>query len=471
MSGSEATTGLLDVSRLPVRNIVASPEPSESGSPSTTPTQKRISLAFPAAAISSSILHPAHSQDNKPDNTISHSDMSPAPVTTLLDDMDEDTVIYASTDPSSSRTDDQDSDEDESSTTNISTDDIKPASSTSTSTSSTAITTNPIPQQTNEPAGYRPPHDPRAGFSIGFAEDRNRRHRRTMEDAHAFISNFLDVPGQGYFAVFDGHAGKGAAEWCGQHFHETLQGLLQNSSTTIPEILNESFTSTDKQLAARPGMFSGCTAAVALLRVEDCDFESSSGSLQDVNMDSSTTSSGGDLPKKVNGQASVKRRVLYTANAGDARVVLCRNGIAERLSYDHKGSDLSEQKRITESGGFVLNNRVNGVLAVTRSLGDVAMKEWIIGNPYTVETPIIETDSFMIVACDGLWDVCTDQTAVDLVLNTLDPQKAAEELLAYALEHWSTDNLSVIVIRLDPNWKYDSQPAKAIVTASGPIIG
>ena len=41
-----------------------------------------------------------------------------------------------------------------------------------------------------------------------------------MEDAYAFVADFANVRGQGYFAIFDGHAGKHAAEWCGQHFHE-----------------------------------------------------------------------------------------------------------------------------------------------------------------------------------------------------------------------------------------------------------
>lgn len=41
-----------------------------------------------------------------------------------------------------------------------------------------------------------------------------------MEDSHALVAPFNRVHGQGFFAVFDGHAGKHAAEWCGQHFHE-----------------------------------------------------------------------------------------------------------------------------------------------------------------------------------------------------------------------------------------------------------
>lgn len=96
------------------------------------------------------------------------------------------------------------------------------------------------------------------------------------------------------------------------------------------------------------------------------------------------------------------RRVLYSANAGDARGVLCRAGKAVRLTYDHKGSDKQEAKRITDAGGFVMSGRVNGVLAVTRSLGDSAMKEFVVGAPYTTETELCDEDEFLVLACDGV---------------------------------------------------------------------
>lgn len=99
---------------------------------------------------------------------------------------------------------------------------------------------------------------------------------------------------------------------------------------------------------------------------------------------------------------STSRRVLYCANAGDARGVLCRNGKAVRLTYDHKGSDRQEAKRIMDAGGFVLSGRVNGVLAVTRSLGDSSMKEFVVGAPYTTETELCNEDEFLILACDGV---------------------------------------------------------------------
>eukprot|EP00842_Homolaphlyctis_polyrhiza_P004598 jgi/Hompol1/5139/HPOL_000844-RA len=154
--------------------------------------------------------------------------------------------------------------------------------------------------------------------------------------------------------------------------------LKEQPQTPVPELLNSAFLLTDKQLSARKGMHSGCTVVVAYIRTEE-------------------------RSDPVNPSAAPRKcRVLYTANVGDARAVLCRAGRAIRLSYDHKGSDQQEVRRIVEAGGFVMNGRVNGVLAVTRSLGDMSMKDWVIGNPFTTETVLDSSDAFLILACDGV---------------------------------------------------------------------
>ncbi|KAI7872881.1 phosphatase 2C-like domain-containing protein [Spinellus fusiger] len=256
------------------------------------------------------------------------------------------------------------------------------------------------------------------GFSLGFSEDRNKRCRRTMEDAHSYITDFEGVPHQGFFAIFDGHAGKATADWCGAHFHKTLAECLKDyENEPVAEILNKTFLKVDLQVNEKEGKFSGCTAIVAFAQVKG---------------------------EKV---TSCVERILHTGNVGDARAVLCRRGKAVRLSYDHKGSDRQEAKRIMDLGGFMMNNRVNGVLAVTRSLGDSVMKEFVVGNPYTTETELTQEDTFLILACDGLWDVCEDQDAVDLIKDVENPQEASRLLLNHALANFSTDNLSIMVIR------------------------
>ena len=95
-----------------------------------------------------------------------------------------------------------------------------------------------------------------------------------MEDTYAFIIDFGCIHGQGYCAVFDGHAGKYAAEWCGQHFHEVLLDQLRmQPDLPIPDILNQTFHSVDMSLFEMVNKddkkHSGCTAVVAFLRVED----------------------------------------------------------------------------------------------------------------------------------------------------------------------------------------------------------
>lgn len=78
-----------------------------------------------------------------------------------------------------------------------------------------------------------------AGFVVGISEDRNKRCRRTMEDAHACIPDFGDIKRQGFFGIYDGHAGKATAEWCGQNLHEVgILILLNPSSTTSNSIIS-----------------------------------------------------------------------------------------------------------------------------------------------------------------------------------------------------------------------------------------
>lgn len=324
-----------------------------------------------------------------------------------------------------------------------------------------------VPQGSlNNSAGESAP-GPRSTFRVGVTEDKNKKCRRTMEDTHAYLYNFLSTPApsvgtdasskkrnslaltesksrdsgvsnaslstrmsnkevaetdNGYFAIFDGHAGSFAADWCGKKVHLLLEDIIRkNPNTPIPELLDMTFTSVDQQLEKLPLKNSGCTAVTAVLRWEDRipNPQSATGSTAiapaaaaatkpesksdaPVIAEAAQAGNASDTENKLR-ETATRQRVLYTANVGDARIVLCRNGKALRLSYDHKGSDENEGKRIAGAGGLILNNRVNGVLAVTRALGDAYMKDLVTGHPYTTETVIQpDIDEFLILACDGV---------------------------------------------------------------------
>jgi protein phosphatase PTC1 len=316
-----------------------------------------------------------------------------------------------------------------------------------------------VPQGANNNSAGESQPTTNSSFRVGVTEDKNKKCRRTMEDTHSYLYNFLGTPApvlpsdnslkskrsneerplsqvptetaqhvvetdNGYFAIFDGHAGTFAAEWCGKKLHVVLEDLMRkNPNTPVPELLDQTFTSADNQLEKLPLKNSGCTAICAVLRWEDrvptshsatgsqaiaalaaqAAKEAEASENKDSTPRSNSTAEAAAHAIQEAKQKSTRQRVLYTANVGDARIVLCRNGKALRLSYDHKGMDENEGRRISKAGGLILNNRVNGVLAVTRALGDSYLKDLVTGHPYTTETVIQpDQDEFLILACDGV---------------------------------------------------------------------
>ena len=299
-------------------------------------------------------------------------------------------------------------------------------------------------------------------FKVGVAENKNTTYRSKMEDVHTYVANFSERLDWGYFAIFDGHAGKDAARWCGNNLHTLLEReiltkeeeevkavheaeslALLTSKFDMREHLNNTFIRADELIQKQSNGSSGCTAAVAVIRWETDEPERRDEEGQNAN-------NGGQEFDFV--PSAWHKRMLYTSNVGDLRIVLYRKGKAYRLSYDHKASDINEMNRIRDSGGLIMKNRVNGVLAVTRSLGDSYMKDLVVGNPFTTSTQITSEDEFLILACDGVWDVVTDMEACNFVAESLrksdnDPHVASKELCNLAMKNSTTDNVSVMVVK------------------------
>ncbi len=118
---------------------------------------------------------------------------------------------------------------------------------------------------------------------------------------------------------------------------------------------------------------------------------------------------------------------IYIANSGDSRAVLAKQQdkkvTAVELSVDHKPELPEERRRIEKAGGFVEDNRVKGILNLSRSLGDLEYKsdtsiplkdQMITAMPEIRKEKISADCNFLILACDGIWDCLTSQEAADL---------------------------------------------------------
>ena len=157
---------------------------------------------------------------------------------------------------------------------------------------------------------------------------------------------------------------------------------------------------------------------------------------------------------------------LYIAHCGDCRAVLSHAGVAVELTQDHKPSSRPDEcARIAAAGGWIHNGRLHGVLAVSRAFGDAehkTLKERFWETKFAADPLIVAPDvrvhtlrprdEFLVLACDGVWDVMASQMVVNFVRRKLrehgDVQRAAEQLVAKALALHSADNISAFVIAL-----------------------
>jgi len=139
---------------------------------------------------------------------------------------------------------------------------------------------------------------------------------------------------------------------------------------------------------------------------------------------------------------------LYVANVGDTRAVLCKKNSTVRLSVDHTVKLVEEVQRVKDLGAEIIDDRVKGMISVTRSIGDSFLHPYVIADPHTLVTEINSDDLCLIIACDGVWDTMNDEKAAFIAISESDAQKAADKLKETAISLGSTDNISVLVLFL-----------------------
>lgn len=276
---------------------------------------------------------------------------------------------------------------------------------------------------------------PTRRYALMAGEASTRGRRREMEDVTKIDLDFrLGAVTAGLVCLFDGHGGRGCAQWAGDHVPHLIQAQAARSDN-LKEVLWRAFVESDRQwhetgsrVASGLPDASGCTALTVLF----------------------------------DGASSV-----YVANLGDCRCVLGRRGHndtveAHDLSFDARADRPDEIARVCAARGFVANRRVNGQLAVSRALGDLAYKHYVAGRntgpvastPDVTHVRLEPTDQFLVVACDGLWDVLSSQAAVDYVASALrdataDLTSICQRLVRYAVDdRKSTDNVSVCIVKI-----------------------
>ncbi|EGD72826.1 hypothetical protein PTSG_04555 [Salpingoeca rosetta] len=267
-----------------------------------------------------------------------------------------------------------------------------------------------------------------------------------MEDAHTHVTNIPELPNTAFFAIFDGHGGKTVAQAGSAGI---MKAIL--SSQPFKEAKTEQDKTNAKTLEA--------ATKQGLLDLDDL-----------IKQEHEELRQGHDRSGSTVVTCFITPTHFVFGNCGDSRVVLVSNNVVKFASSDHKPTNASEQERVKKAGGFVEMGRVCGNLAVSRALGDYEYKDRsdLPAKDQKIsaaaDMTVIERtdqDNFLVMACDGIWDVCTNDQIRVFVTFYLERGystiQIAEKLLDHCLEIGSRDNMSVLVITLKGSPKAKSQ--------------
>ena len=255
-----------------------------------------------------------------------------------------------------------------------------------------------------------------------------------------------------YFGLFDGHGGNGCSNYLKKNLHNNIKEFSVLGIKIAIDITEERFLSNETI-------------------DEKNELKDSSGSCGIILM--------------------VKNNKCIIANIGDSRLVVIKNKSIDFVTMDHKPDSIIEKSRIELAGGkiykapslfqqyqidqnlvipwWVLPGRLN----VSRTFGDLEAKEEKYGGKKTVvialpditEVIMDENYNFIIIGCDGIFDVLNNEELLECINIVIKEKKIngkiknedihklcgdfADMIIKSALEKYSFDNLSCIVIALN----------------------
>lgn len=245
--------------------------------------------------------------------------------------------------------------------------------------------------------------------------------RPYMEDTsivYEKLVNNIDL-----YCVFDGHGGDFVAEYLRDNYADVLKEIIRANSESIPDMLFHSIQKIISIIPKNESFQCGSTFLIAL--------------------------KNGDI--------------LYIANGGDCRAIMNSDIYTQAITIDHKPALQREYDRIISGGGFVTFNpqdapRVNGNLAVSRSVGDFYLYPHVTWVPDIYILHLKQHNNYLIMASDGLWDTMSNEEVNNIFVtkivnnnNTITKElldDAASDCMRVAREKGSTDNITILVTTL-----------------------
>ena len=246
-------------------------------------------------------------------------------------------------------------------------------------------------------------------------ENINSKFNDKMEDytliKHPFFSlgrNNLSI-----FAVFDGHGGEEVAKFLKENYSQNLEKTIKSNLTSrLTDILRNSIKNIDKDIE----------------KIENSKNCGSTGTFVLVNNNN-----------------------IYCANVGDSKCFYINDNEAIQLTEDHNCKNEKEVEMLRKKGVSIFRQRVYGSLSLTRSFGDMEYKvDGITAEPFIKKIFVDKHKvKYIVIASDGIWDLVDGKILykISKELKKGTCEEFCNNLVNYALENGSKDNISCIIIK------------------------
>ena len=248
-----------------------------------------------------------------------------------------------------------------------------------------------------------------------------------------------------FYAIYDGHGGKGCSFYLKNNLHKNISEFSVDGLKKAIEITENNFL-TKKAIGYNNNLLdaSGSCAIILLIKDKKC----------------------------------------IIANIGDSRLVIFKNKRVIFSTKDHKPNTYIEKRRIELAGGSIYQTTTAvpiyqngklieipwrvcpGGLSVSRTMGDIESKEEMFGGkkgvvvalPDISEFDLNEDYNFIVIGCDGIFDVLSNGEIIECIKIVLKLNKGknkkinelcgdfASMIIKSALAKESFDNVSCIVI-------------------------
>ena len=289
------------------------------------------------------------------------------------------------------------------------------------------------------------------GYAFNTSMGNIRDYNEDTITATKIILDGVNDSNTFFFAVYDGHGGNG----CSLYLKEKLHHFIKNFTK---ESLNEAINTVEEKFMSEEALD------------EKGEIKDPSGSCGIM--------------------ALIQKNKLIIANVGDSRLVLFKKNSLYFSTEDHKPGSPSEKTRIEKGGGMVYQTPsliplhqngkeieppwrvLPGRLSVSRTFGDVeakneklgGMKNVVVALPDITEIELDEDFNFMVLGCDGIFDVLSNEEILECVKIVLKEKEINDlnnvnisELCGYitdmiiksSLAKDSYDNVSCIVVAIN----------------------